>query len=95
MMGIGGLSSEFFLGLVEESFEVFFIHEVFGELLGSDGFVGYDEIGREFGGVVFPVGVIIDGTEGVREVGSDQQVVLFLFVYFGVFVFHNDYFIYN
>ena len=94
-MGIGGLGPEFFLGLVEEPFEVLFVHEVFGELLWSDGFVGYDEIGREFGGVVFPVGVIIDGAEGVREVGSDEQVVLFLLVNFSVFVFHNDYFIYN
>lgn len=94
-MGIGGFSPQFFLGLVEEPFEVLFVHQVSGELLGSDGFVGYDEIGREFGGVVFPVGVIIDGAEGMREIGSDQQVVLFLLVYFGVFVFHNDYFIYN
>ena len=93
-MGVGGLSSDFFFRLMEKLFEIVLIHKVFGELFWGDGFVGDHDIGGEFGGVIFPVGVIIDGPECIREVGSDKKMVFFFLVNFGVFVFHNDYFIY-
>ncbi len=30
----------------------------------------------------------------MREISSDKEMIFLFFVYFGVFVFHNDYFIY-
>lgn len=57
---------------MKESLQVLFVHKVFGDLLRSDGFVGYDDVGGEFGGIVFPGSIIIDGSEGVGQISSDK-----------------------
>lgn len=64
-MGVGGLCSDLLLGFMEESLQVFLVHEVFGNFLWSDSFVGYDYIGGKLGGVVFPSDVTVDGAKGI------------------------------
>ena len=71
MMSVVGLGFNLFFRFIEEPFQILLIHKIFCDLLRSDCLVGYDNIGGKFGGVVFPINVTVDSSQGIGEIGSD------------------------
>ena len=71
MMSVCSLSFNLFFRFIEEPFQILLVHKIFGDLLRSDCFVGYDNIGGKFGGVVFPINVTVDSSQGIGEICRD------------------------
>ena len=77
------------VGRDEELFDVSFGHLVFG--VGDGGGGGF--VGIDFGGFIFPGGILVEDLQGVGEVGSGEMFGLGLGRTSVLFPQHNDYII--